>query len=244
VRGAFTKPTYSCPHCGFAIGDRLSDDEVFTCSTCGRRYTVAMDFESGKAAFFEQTTRQIPEPLWIPKGSIRALVALAMAISCWYLILTGQPVPGYLFGLLLTSIGYYFGFRIKLEAAQSRILDPAAEVKEPLFLPAGCIRGLLIIGFGTCGILLYLQNGFANPAYLEFFIILSGLIVGYGFRKVLFRGDPSDLLIALNHLKGLVALVTAGYLMYLFVGGGYATASTARVMVPSCILSFYYGSRS
>lgn len=51
------------------------------------------------------------EPLNLPKGSIRSFVTLTMALSCWALVVTGRPVPAWLFSLILTVIGYYFGFR-------------------------------------------------------------------------------------------------------------------------------------
>ena len=86
---------------------------------------------------------------------------------------------------------FHFGFRRKSKSAQSRILDASARVQEPLNLPGGSIRLILILGFAGCAVVLWARRQIINPAYLEFFIILAGLVAGYFPARS--AAMPSDL---------------------------------------------------
>ncbi len=141
----FEKTDFHCPRCGFDIHEKLIDGGEFVCSACQSRFKVLLDDNTGKAGFYKLTDKEIPEPLYLPKGSIRALTAIAIAGACWGMIFTQKDVPGVLFSLILAIIGYYFGFRTKVKADGSRIFDPSIRKVAPLFLPGGVIRTLLVL---------------------------------------------------------------------------------------------------
>ena len=239
----YDKTFYYCPHCEAIVRDDLTDGGKFTCHVCGKRFSVMLDASSGKAGFVELTTREVPEPLYLPRGSIRALSTMALAGSSWVMILWGQEVPQYLFGLLLGTIAYYFALRQKLKAAQSRILDASAKAQAPLFLPSGVIRAFLIGGFMVSGYVLLERGLLLEMKYLEFFIILAGLVVGYVFGRLFNRSEGSLFYIYVNHLKGLAVLVAAACLAYLMIGGGHEQHPRLAMALASAI-SFYFGSRS
>ena len=52
-----------------------------------------------------------PEPLRLPRGSVRALVTLLVACSCLWVFVGRQPVPGSLLELALATVAYYFALR-------------------------------------------------------------------------------------------------------------------------------------
>ena len=85
--------THTCPTCGNVIGGELQDHRSFSCSQCRGRFRVAVDPQTQRLALFEQVDGDIAEPLNMPKGSIRALVTIAMAVSCWILMFTADDVP-------------------------------------------------------------------------------------------------------------------------------------------------------
>jgi len=217
----FEKITYQCPNCGAVVRHEIEDRQELDCFSCSRRYKVMLDKDTGKAGFIEVDRKEIPEPLFLPKGSVRAIVTIAIALTCWILFFVGKEVPSYLLSLLLAIIGYYFGFRMKVKAAESRIFDASARKEEPLFLPHGFIRIFLILGFFITGIVLLSKGRLKQLPYLEFFAILSGLILGYIFAKVFWSYEGSSLYMFVNHLKGLVVLGAAGYLAYLMLTGHY-----------------------
>ena len=236
----FEKERYHCPVCEAAVQHKIEDKSEFKCYGCDRRFRVLLDKEADKVAFIEISTVPIPEPLYLPRGSIRAIVTLLTAASSWILIFGSRYVPPFILFLLLMMIGYYFGFRKRIKSAQSRIFDPTAKGQEPLFLPAGTIRVFIIGGFICSGAFLYLRG---MLDYVPFFAILSGLVVGYGFGKFFSKSEGNMLLVSINHLKGLVVLVAAFYLAILLIGGGYAD-SPGRALILSCVISFYFGTRS
>ena len=239
----FEKTTYQCPNCGAVVRQDLKDGEEFACLSCNNRYKVLLDEETGKAGFVEAAAKEIPEPLFLPRGSIRALVTIAMALSCWILIFTGRDVPGYLLGLLLTIIGYYFGFRKKIKTAESRIFDATAKEEDPLFLPHGFMRVLLILGFVISGVVLHVTGRLKEIHYLEFFVVLFGLIAGYVFARMFSAYEETSFYVSLNHAKGVGALAAAAYLAYVLLSRRH-TDHGHIAMLLCALISFYFGSRS
>ena len=243
--GMFAKTVYHCPRCNVQVFEGLADKAVYECPECRGHFRELVDEEGGHAVLIEEEGRAIPEPLYLPRGSIRAIATISMALSCWIMILAGQDVPATLFSLLLAILGYYFGFRTKMKSAQSRLIDATAEAVEPLYLPGGVIRTLLIAGFVITGVALYRRGAFAEGElkYLQFFVIIAGLVVGHVFGRLISKERGGTLTIGINHLKGLVVLGVCCVLFYLFVGGGHAQYPRGAMFL-CAVVSFYFGSRS
>ena len=239
----FELVTYKCPSCDCEIRETIEDENQINCSYCKNSYTVMFDANTQKAALIPIDEKNLPEPLYLPRGSIRAVSTLTVAFSCWILIIKGRDVPNYLLGLLLTVIGYYFGFRKKLKTAQSKIFDASAKKTEPLFLPAGFIRFLLIAGFLISGIILYVRYQLFEEKYLEFFAILLGLIIGYLFARSTRNIQNTRTLIGINHIKGVLVLFASVYLAWLLFTGQYLSLPYIALAM-ACLVSFYFGSRS
>jgi hypothetical protein len=237
----FEKPEYKCPKCELAVGEDLARVEEFTCSGCGGFFTVSVD-EKGHVALFEaEESARYPEPLWIPRGSVRAFCSLLLAGCSWYMMFAGEDLPTYLLTLLLAVISYYFGFRVKVKAAGSHIYDPAAEETDPLHLPGGCIRGLLTIGFTVAAAVLAVQGRLEDRRYVEFFVILAGLIIGHFFSRALQR-TSGGFQANVGHLKAVAVIACTVVLVALLVGGGAAGHMGPLLLVAG--VSFYFGSRS
>ena len=239
----FEKLFYQCPNCGVELLQGVEQEDHFTCSACSASFRVLLDEESGKAAFIEEEEKKIPEPLFMPRGSIRALVTLLTAISCWMLIFMEKDLPTYLSGLMLTIIGYYFGFRTKMKSAESRIFDASAVKQEPLFLPAGVIRTILIMGFLAGAFFSYARGKLFDLKYLEFFIILLGLIAGFVYAKIFSKARETPAYLLVNHVKGFVVIVSGLLLTTLILGGAYVDQVHLSILL-AAVISFYFGSRS
>jgi len=158
------------------------------------------------------------------------------------LLFAGRDVPGVLLSLVLTILGYYFGFRTKVKSAEGHVFDPSARRQLPLFLPTGFVRWFIILGFVACGVYLHQQGRLMDLRYFEFFLILMALIGGYLFAKAFARTRGSPLFAAVQQVKAAAVLLTAAALAVLFVTG--LAGRTPRLVLALCaVVSFYFGSR-
>jgi len=232
-----------CPHCDAEIRRRIQDKGRVRCAGCGRDYAAMAEESTGKTGLVDVSDRKMPEPLYLPRGSVRAFATLFLSACTWILVVRRYDVPGYLLSLLLAMVGYYFGFRHKAKAADSRIYDAAAHVSEPLFLPAGFVRFVLGAGFVFAGGVLFVQGAFANPKYLEFYVVLTGLMGGHIFGRLLRGLRENVVAAALNHLKAGVVILCAVCLGILVLTGAYLQHPTLSLTL-AALTSFYFGSRS
>jgi len=245
MRQETRKTPFHCPHCGAKVRTRIEDRDRYACPRCSAQYLALVDEEGDRTAFFDESAQETSEPLWLPTGSIRAVVAGAMIYCCWHLAAQGKLIPPALLSLVLTVVGFYFGFRTKAAMLSDRVYDPAARREQPLFLPAGVVRLALVGGLAALGVWLATRGQVLdNPNYLEFFVVLGGLVLGWIFGQYVFPRKRTAGHAALNHLRGLAALAVAGGLTCLFVVGVYEQLSEKWLSVLCGTVSFYFGSRA
>lgn len=236
-------PTYRCPHCGDRIGRLPGSHEFLICNHCRNRYMVMIDQQTGTVAFVDQAAKSGPEPLWLPKGSIRALVAMALAGLALALVLRGRDMPAALASLLLTVVGFYFGFRMKSTTLGDRLYDPTAAREQPLFMPSGAIRVLVIVCLALAGGFLASRGRLtATREQMEFFVILAGLVAGHYFTKIVrLSGGGGG---KLGHIKALAVLALTAALAAVYITTADATMPPWSVRGLCATISFYFGSRS
>ncbi|MEN8127241.1 MAG: hypothetical protein ABFR90_05480 [Planctomycetota bacterium] len=238
----FELKTFYCPGCGTEIREKLHDCNDYVCTVCSKTFHVLIDEDSQRVGFVSVDEIALANPLGLPKGSIRAVTTILLSLSCWILILINSTAPGYLLGLLLTVTGYYFAFR-KKDGTQKRFYDVATPLQSPLSLPSGSIRNVLIIGFFISAIVLLARKRFMEPAYIEFFLILTGFIAGHLLTKILPHVRHATVLNCLNHLKALIVLGAVVVFCIIMLAGHHERLWHVAIAL-SCIISFYFGSRS
>ena len=234
--------TYRCPHCGDEILRLPGANEFVICNRCRRRYMVMIDPQTQTVAFVDQSEASGTEPLGLPKGSVRALVALGLTVAAAVVAAEGRDLPAALMSLLLTVVGFYYGFRAKASELGDRLYDPTADRERPLFLPSGAIRTLLIVALAvTCGLLISKGKMVGSREQIEFFIILSGLVVGHYFAKfVRFAGAGRG---PIGHVKALAVQGITAWLAVIFVRAA-ENMPPMMITVLCGTVSFYFGSRS
>ena len=233
-----------CPTCGVEIRGSIEDGQEYQCTSCHKKYIVLADKQTDKIGLVLLEESKIEEPLYLPRGSLRAITTILLAGCCWILIFINQDVPSYLLSLLLTVIGYYFGFRKKEAMVRGRMYDAAAKIENPLFLPAGYIRVFLIAGFLVSAGILWARGQLGDLTYLEFFLILAGFTGGYIFARLLVNlEDVPAVYNSLLHLKGLILLGSAFALAVMLLTLHYQQ-NAYPPLVCACVISFYFGSRS
>lgn len=230
-----------CPKCRTWVATPLVTDAGPACPVCHR--PLAGD---------RRPEAPLPEPLGLPRGSIRALVALAVSATCWWLIFRSASLPAALVSLVLAIIGYYFGLRsgravYAPASPQASSVGPASvagKAREPLGLPAGAIRTVLVVGFLAAGLKAFAGDALADESHLEVFLVLGGMIVGHLFGRVLRRSAGRGVRVAVNHVGGLVVLAAAVALAILLLTRPDIPQLPRAINVLACVVSFYYGSRA
>jgi len=233
-----------CPKCHAEIRAKAEDKEDIVCFCCDRQIRVNDRTGDLKSSVIQET-------LSLPKGSVRASVAVSLSVACWVLVFQGKDVPNYIFNLLVAVISYYFAFRRGTSRSGGKTLpkttDEFSDVTvsgktRPLYLPSGYIRYFLIIGFALCAAMGLKHNLFNDSAFREFFVIFAGLIAGYFFAKIAntFKKDVSTYN-SITHVKGVCVLMAAlGIAIILLFGLKLPIA----VIICSCMITFYFGSKS
>jgi hypothetical protein len=84
-----------------------------------------------------------------------------------------------------------------------------------------------------------------SPSYLEFFVVLFGLVLGYGFSRVFSGIQRTTFSVFINHVKGAAVLCAAVCLFGLVLMSSASTPGGDYVaLLLACVVSFYFGSRS
>lgn len=131
-------------------------------------------------------------PLGLPAGSVRALLTLMVLGIFWTLVVISQTkeveVPDYLYYLMFLMLGHYF-------AARGHTNRAGVQETHPLYLPAGTLRFLIIVGFlAVVGWVFYRDPGFfrrlkvADTSYLPLLVLAAffvGLLVSRFSERVL-----------------------------------------------------------
>lgn len=190
-------------------------------------------------------TTETRDTFGAPRGSVRAILALCVAGSSFWLLSQNTPLPDDLIGSLLLVFGYYFADRAHVPAAQPVLKRP------PLWLPAGAVRALLIIGFVAALSWLY-WNTSAHPVQKPVFaavITLAAFVTGRTMKYLLTRFLAAGKTKATNIIgdaKGAVSILAGAGVVAVFCFPELPLPDEWRVRfsdsLPS-IISFYFGTR-
>ena len=239
-KGVKVPPGYvfaECPHCGADIRCQKLGDSV--CFCCGRPVRVWLDPEGrGSSAVIS------PEPLFLPKGCVRALCAMLVIPPCWILMARGIEIPDYLFGLALTIAGYYFGLRKPDNVPPADSMSSVKpSVEDESFNIPKLTRSFILWGFLICGLAVFKSHGLAHVKMVEFYFVFTGLAAGYFFALLMSKSIGTSRYNTANHLKAGAALAASLCLCALLVAGRHEDLSWVSLSL-ACAVSFYFGSRS
>ncbi len=186
-------------------------------------------------------------PLRLPSGSVRALMALFLCGTLWYLLYLGRNPPSTLYDTAIVIIVFYFGLRSTATAGKAdRLALTTAPTKHPLYLPRGSIRTVLFIGFAAIAILVQQRNGSIPSALIDILTVIGsyvlGLLVYVALRSYAQAGLQRRVL-TVSNLIALLVLAVTGFFCYSFIYGlpALVPQSTESLLTP--LVAFYFGSR-
>jgi hypothetical protein len=114
---------------------------------------------------------------------------------------------------------------------------------EPLWLPHGAIRLLLIGVLASSAAILHQRGELAGARIGEFFAIVAALVLGHLYAKhvdALLEGPAGE---AMDHLKGLGVLAATLYLCASFFDARLVVHERLPTLA-AALVSFYFGSRT
>jgi hypothetical protein len=179
-------------------------------------------------------------PLWLPSGSIRALLTLLIVAVVIVQLGRGREVELLWTETLMIALAHYFTSRrfIKLPPEVIRLLVEEGRIEEearPLFLPRYTIRVVLVLAFLGLAVYLYQQERLFTSQALSILGVVLAYLLGIVARVKSVRGwEDWKAAIVL-----LVLLCTAG--AYL-ADRADLIPRTMRDIALGLVL-FYFGSR-
>ncbi len=188
----------------------------------------------------------LPEPLRLPRGSVRGLLALALMGTFAYLLVQAGAAPTVLVNATVVVLAFYFGTRTLQQAP-----PPVAGTAVPGWRRPRVVRGLLLLGFvGLSGWFLRTDPSWdALPDSLKQILeILGGYVLGlvlsWAFHR---RAQESTwrrrLALVFRDLSALGALGLTAFACYAFVTGTAGLFGGSVEQALSLVITYYFGSR-
>ena len=193
-------------------------------------------------------------PLWMPPGSIRAILALTIVGIVIHQILTGDGVGLLLSETLSIVLTHYFASRRSVALPPELLNSPeirhlVEHESNPLWLPRGSVRLIMMVAFLiTIAILLFRGQLFSSNALGTVALILAylgGVLIRW-LRNDENKPPRPPRFPILVHLQGLLVLFACFIMVLLTLG----SSGDANVGLPSwleqlslSLILFYFGSR-
>ncbi len=179
-------------------------------------------------------------PLNMPRGSVRAIITITLVSVLWTLMLLERELPLVLCFLVPIALSSYFGARGGTGVPQS--------TGNPLLLPRGSVRVLLVVGFGVVAYLL-LERGALTKLNMSdrtaaMLVLVAALFAGFLVRKVadaLSQGAATPMRRAFENLKSVLILLLTAFLALVWILTPAGLEELALLSAP--LLVFYFGSR-
>jgi len=190
-------------------------------------------------------------PLGLPRGSVRALLALSVVfVTCW-LIVRGEDVPLAVSESLFTVLAYYFATRglaqlSPEERKQLREMRGGLEEDRPLFLPAGTIRAVIILAFVGVSAYLAKQAGIGRLLSQTTLLLVFAFLAGQLLKLItaaVKRRQPAEGVTAFEHGKAAVGVLAGLAFVGLYVSGNQQSVSPQMHRIFLGLIIFYFGSR-
>lgn len=154
-------------------------------------------------------------PLGLPSGSIRAILALIIVTVACQQMLSGTTPSLLLSETLMIVLTYYF--TIRQHFSINNKLETITVETNPLWLPRGSIRTLIIVAFIITVLSLIAQGRLFNSNVLGMLIPFAAYLLGNFFRnkKISYFTFPHWFNQMLVHITGLLVILIGLILLVL-----------------------------
>ena len=184
--------------------------------------------------------KPITPPLGLPPGSVRALLVVMLTLTLWYLVILERIVPDFLTDTAFLAILFYFGERSVNEGM-------GTAKRQPLYMPRGVVRGLIVGGFFLVYGYQWLLGRLIPPILTSIVDILAGYSVGVAVSlaaRASARNARPGVLATFGHARALLTLVGVAFICTIAVTGQDALVPPTFITVLDLLVAFYFGSRA
>jgi len=164
----------------------------------------------------------------------------------WYQVLKGVDIPPILVESALLVVGFYFGVR---SGTGPPIAPVTAEgVRQPLFLPRGSIRVVLLVGFfGVIAYTLYMRRWIPD-AFLLILEVLASYLIGYVISAIILRRRaagilPSRKVAIFRNFNAIIVIFLVAYICGVLVLSWPDFLPEQSGNALAWIVAYYFGSR-
>lgn len=188
----------------------------------------------------------LPEPLRLPRGSVRGLLALVLMGTFAYLLTRDSTTPAVLVNAVVVCLAFYFGTR----GATATPTGVAGASPAPSRRPR-IVRGLLFLGFAGIAAWFF-RSGVPTsplpPELVQVWEVLGGYLLGSTLSWIFHRRvreTPFRRRIALvfRDLSAAAALALTVFACYTLVTGIGSTFGGYVEQALSLVITYYFGSR-
>ncbi len=188
----------------------------------------------------------LPEPLRLPRGSVRGFLALALMGTFAYVLLQAGTAPAVLVNATVVVIAFYFGTRPHPTTPGTPDIAAVSGWRRPRV-----VRGLLLLGFVGLSFW-FLRSDFswsALPDPLKQLLeILGGYVLGLGLAWAFHRRAHESrwrrhLALLFRDLSAAGALGLTGFACYALATGTAGVFSGYVEQGLSLVITYYFGSR-
>ena len=197
---------------------------------------------SGGMATMIPNPTPLPEPLRLPRGSVRGLLAVAVSLTFGYLLVRGFPREPVVVNAVIVAVAFYFGSGAVRSSTGATPTDREGR---------RFVRVLILLGYGGLAAW-FLKDDPSLAALpselLAFWQVLGGYVLGLTLSWLIHRKAEVGefrrrLTVVFRDLSAAGALGLTGFICY-----GFATSSTGMFAdraedLLSLIITYYFGSR-
>ena len=187
---------------------------------------------------------QLPEPLRLPRGSVRGGIAVVVTATYGYLLIVGTTVPTVVLNAVVVVVAFYFG-------SHATATPPRAPSAPPPPHRPRLVRALLFLGFlGLAGWFLWQTRTLSGipTALVAVLEVLGGYVGGYAVSWIVHRRAHTSplrkrLATFFRDATAIGALALTGYICYALATNQAGTFAGRTEDALSLVVTFYFGSR-
>ena len=222
----------------------MGEGSRYNCTGCGNQFILKWRKDQRDYIFIDLADIGKGEPLGIPRGSVRAIVTLTISITIWAMFVLDRMNPDYMLNLALIMIGYYFAFRVITSPLKGIPDVIEAGTKQPLYMPKGVIRWVLICGFLLAGGFVVVRGDLIRADLVEFYTILIGMTIGYASRKLVIEKFKIETPMWMKNTKSIIVICMALYMQAIFSFALADDVPIFTIRTSIALIGFYFGSRN